>query len=320
MFSSLKVLLLGLLIVPLLSDSFSVSALDATEDEIINEEDEPINEAASNENVASEGDGGSDDVSDDDATVEEDESPESDTVASTEEKTSEQEEDEEKTQGIGPSPDAVTVILFSDYPDKQLPAGKPIHTLVGFSNKGEKDFIVETIDASFRYPQDYSYHIQNFSVVALKSVVPAGHESTFQYSFFPHESYGGRPFGLVVMMSYQDSDGNQFAAAVLNETITFQEMDDSFDGEQFFLYLFLAGMALLVIFGLNYAMKGSKRSGSQPKSEAFEQGTQNGDIDYDWLPKETVADFSKASPRRSPRQSPRQRKANRAAAANAEDE
>lgn len=318
LFSSLKVLLLGVLIVPLLSASFSVSALDASEDEIVNEEDETINEAASNENVASASDGASEDVSDDDATVEEDEN-DGDTVAATEEKRSEDEEDEEKPQGIGPSPDAVTAILFPDYPDKQLPAGKPIHALVGFSNKGEKDFIVETIDASFRYPQDYSYHIQNFSVVAPKSVVPAGHESTFQYSFFPHESYGGRPFGLLVLMTYQDSDGNQFAAAVLNETITFQEMDDSFDGEQFFLYLFLAGMALLVIFGLNYVMKGNKRSGSQPKSEAFEQGTQNGDIDYDWLPKETVADFSKASPRRSPRQSPRQRKANRAAAANSEE-
>ena len=35
--------------------------------------------------------------------------------------------------------------------------------LVGFTNKGDKDFIVETMDASFRYPQDYSFYIQNVS-------------------------------------------------------------------------------------------------------------------------------------------------------------
>ena len=42
-----------------------------------------------------------------------------------------------------------------------FPAGKLVEVLVGFRNKGSKDFIVQTMDASFRYPQDYSYYIQN---------------------------------------------------------------------------------------------------------------------------------------------------------------
>jgi len=42
-----------------------------------------------------------------------------------------------------------------------LPAGHPVKLLVGFSNKGSQEFIVETMDAAFRYPQDYSFYIQN---------------------------------------------------------------------------------------------------------------------------------------------------------------
>ena len=44
-----------------------------------------------------------------------------------------------------------------------FPAGHTVKFLVGFSNKGGKDFIVDTMDAAFRYPQDYSFYIQNVS-------------------------------------------------------------------------------------------------------------------------------------------------------------
>ena len=77
--------------------------------------------------------------------------------------------------------------------------------MAGFSNKGTDDFIVETIDASFRYPQDYSYHIQNFTGTSYNRVVRPGEEASFQYAFHPHESYGGRPFGLTVLMLYKDA-------------------------------------------------------------------------------------------------------------------
>jgi len=42
-----------------------------------------------------------------------------------------------------------------------LPAGQSVKLLVGFSNKGSQDFVVESMDAAFRYPQDYSFYIQN---------------------------------------------------------------------------------------------------------------------------------------------------------------
>ena len=52
-----------------------------------------------------------------------------------------------------------------------MPAGALVKFLVGFTNKGEKDFTVETMEASFRYPQDYSFYIQNVSVKIKSSGV-----------------------------------------------------------------------------------------------------------------------------------------------------
>jgi translocon-associated protein subunit alpha len=213
-------------------------------------------------------------------------------------------EEEEATGGIRSSPNAVTTVLFPDYPEKNLPAGKPIYVVVGLHNKGENDFVVDTIDASFRYPQDYSYFIQNFTGSQYNRVVQPGSEMSFLYAFHPHESYGGRPFGLTILMMYKDEHGNQFGAGVFNETITFKELEETFDGETFFLYVLLAAIALLVIFGLNYALSHSKLRKIVPSKPAPEVGTQNArnDVDYDWLPKETTTEFSKASPRQSPRQ------------------
>ena len=93
----------------------------------------------------------------------------------------------------------------------ELPAGKQLNVLVGFHNKGEKDFIIESLDASFRYPQDYSYHIQNFTGTVYNTIVKPGQEASFNYAFHPHESYGGRPFGLTVLMLYKDSVRNIFS-------------------------------------------------------------------------------------------------------------
>jgi len=46
-----------------------------------------------------------------------------------------------------------------------LPAGKTVKLLVGFTNKGSQDFVVDSMDAAFRYPQDYSFYIQNVRAV-----------------------------------------------------------------------------------------------------------------------------------------------------------
>lgn len=75
------------------------------------------------------------------------------------------EEEEEEETGPKKSPDALTNILFLKPvgDNTNLPGGSLVKVIVGFKNKGDSDFVVNTLDASFRYPQDFSYYLQNVS-------------------------------------------------------------------------------------------------------------------------------------------------------------
>lgn len=225
-------------------------------------------------------------------------------------------EEEEEEPPLKPSEDANTFILFTK-PNigTDLPAGHIVKFLVGFANKGSNDFVVETMDAAFRYPQDYSFYIQNFTSVRFDKVVEPNREATFEYSFLPSESFSARPMGLTVNLNYKDNEGNLFQDAVFNETVQVVEPDEGLDGETFFLYIFLAAVVVLLLLGVQQLLSSfSKKHMSKPTKPAVEMGTQNvGDIDYDWIPQQNIVNDANKSPRRSPKSktSPRQRRAKR---------
>lgn len=217
-------------------------------------------------------------------------------------------DDAEEEAALKPSQDADTFILFTKPANPlELPAGKQVRILVGFTNKGSGEFMVENMEASFRYPQDYSFYLQNFTTMAYGSVVKPKQQATFEYGFIPNEAFSSRPFGLSVVVNYKDAEGAVFQSAVFNETIQVVEPDEGLDGETFFLYVFLAAIVVLLLVGAQQLVTsfGKKRM-SKPR-QVVEMGTQNSDVDYDWLPKETLQNLNK-SPRRSPKQSPRQRR------------
>jgi len=252
----------------------------------------------------------------DDATVETDDP----TADSGTEGTVEAEEDDDSEKPLKPSQDADSFIHFTKPTiGYDFPAGILVKFLVGFTNKGDKDFVVESMDASFRYPQDYSFYIQNFTAARYERMVEPGRQATFEYGFTPSESFSARPFGLTINLNYKDAEGNYFQDAVFNETINVTEPDEGLDGETFFMYVFLAAVAVLLLVGAQQLLTsfGKKRL-SKPR-QTVELGTQNkGDIDFDWIPKEALEDLNK-SPRRSPKQSPgRKRNAKRSSGA-AED-
>ncbi|XP_063307825.1 translocon-associated protein subunit alpha isoform X1 [Pelobates fuscus] len=260
-----------------------VAAQDATEDE----------EAIDDSVVEDE---------EDEAEVEEDESTD----------LAEEKEDEEDLSSGEPkaSPNADTTILFVKGED--FPANDIVKFLVGFTNKGSEDFIVESLDASFRYPQDYQFYIQNFTALPLNTIVPPQKQATFEYSFIPAEPMGGRPFGLVINLNYKDANGNTFQDAVFNQTVTIIEKEDGLDGETIFMYLFLGGLGLLVIVGLHQLLESRKR---KRPAQKVEMGTSNqNDVDMSWIPAETLSQImqsrrDKASPRRSPRKRAQKRSA-----------
>jgi translocon-associated protein subunit alpha len=226
--------------------------------------------------------------------------------------TGETTEDEEAEKALKPSPDAETNILFiRPSVAADLPAGLPVKLLVGFYNKGSKDFIVDTMDAAFHYPQDYSYYIQNFTTFRYYRTVEPSREATFEYGFTPSETFSSRSFGLTINLNYRDSDGNLFVDAIYNSTISIADPDEGLDGETFFLYIFLAAVVALLAFGAHQLLTsfGKRRLISSKPRAQVETGTQNNksDVDYDWLPKETLDSMNKSPPKS--KTSPRQRAA-----------
>ncbi|KAK2499354.1 hypothetical protein MC885_005864 [Smutsia gigantea] len=211
---------------------------------------------------------------DDEAEVEEDEPTD----------LAEDKEEEDVSGEPEASPSADTTILFVKGED--FPANNIVKFLVGFTNKGTEDFIVESLDASFRYPQDYQFYIQNFTALPLNTVVPPQKQATFEYSFIPAEPMGGRPFGLVINLNYKDLNGNVFQDAVFNQTVTIIEREDGLDGETIFMYMFLAGLGLLVVVGLHQLLESRKRKRPIQK---VEMGTSSqNDVDMSWIPQETL--------------------------------
>ncbi|XP_020291819.1 translocon-associated protein subunit alpha [Pseudomyrmex gracilis] len=227
------------------------------------------------------------------------------------------EETEEEINNV--STDADTTILFTKpvyntLSTLELPAGNIVEFLVGFTNKGENDFVLESLDASFRYAMDFNFYIQNFSTFTFNKVVKPNHEATLAYSFIPSESFAGRPFGLNVNLNYRDTNGVSYNEAVFNETVQIIEIDDGLDGETIFLYVFLTACVILILVGGQQLLSslGRKSRSSTTRKATVEIGTSNpNNVDYDWLPKETLNRINKSP--RTPKQSPRQRKARKTA-------
>ncbi|KAL4235131.1 SWI/SNF and RSC complex subunit Ssr1 [Mactra antiquata] len=254
------------------------------------------------------------DEDDDEGTVETDDgSQEEGDQAVTESEQPEEDEDEEDTQ-LKPSPDADATILFTKpVNSNDLPSGQVVRFIVGFKNTGENDFEVKSMETSFRYPQDYSFYIQNFTALVINQVVEPNKEASFEYGFTPSEAFNSRPFGLTILLNYKDSEGNEYMNAVFNETINVVEPDEGLDGETFFLYVFLVAIVVLLGFGAHQLLTsfGKKHLGKGKAAPKVEMGTQKNDVDYSWLPQETLQGMNK-SPKGSPRGgSPRKRKSKR---------
>ncbi|XP_031830508.1 signal sequence receptor subunit 1 l(1)G0320 isoform X2 [Nomia melanderi] len=225
------------------------------------------------------------------------------------------EEPEEETTTA--SSDADTTILFTKpvyngLSILELPAGNLVELLIGFTNKGESDFVLESLDASFRYAMDFNFYIQNFSTVTYNKIVKPKQEATLAYSFIPSENLAGRPFGFNINLNYRDANGINFSEAVYNETVQIIELDDGLDGETVFLYVFLAACVILTLVGGQQLLSsfGRKSRSSTSRKIPMEMGTSNpNNVDYDWIPKETLNRLNKSP--RTPKQSPRQRRAKR---------
>ena len=195
--------------------------------------------------------------------------------------------DDQEDFVIKPSPDAKVFYSFPKQADETMFAGgKVVKTLIGFQNNGDQSFIVDNIEGGFRYPMDYNYVIQNFTSFRYGREVAPGVTQTFLYMFVPSEQLAGgsRTFSLVMSLNYRGEDGTLFTDAPFNETVSVVELDEGFDTEIFFMYVLLAALFALLMFGANY-MLSNAFWGRKSSRKPLETGTDGG-IDYDYIPKE----------------------------------
>jgi len=197
----------------------------------------------------------------------------------------------------------------------ELPAGQVTEFLVGFSNTGDQDMVVEALEASLRYPMDFTYHLQNFSAISYTKIVKPKQQATVAYSFIPADAFAGRPIGLSINLQYRDASGNMFIDAVFNETVQIVEFDEGFDTETFFMWVTMCGTCVLALFLLfNHLSGGNKKKAGSRAKAAVETGTgKDDDVDYEWIPKSALR-----TPASGGKTSPRQRKSTRAAGSDTE--
>ncbi|XP_004545107.1 translocon-associated protein subunit alpha [Maylandia zebra] len=250
--------------------------------------------------VYADSDSAEDIVEDSDAAVDEEEDDEDVLVEEDQMQTSEGHEDDSDEAAdklLASHPDADTTIIFTT--GEEFPANEIVRFLVGFSNKGSQEFTVQSLEASFRYPQDFQFFIQNFTALPLNTVVKPQAQASFEYSFIPAQPMAGRPFGLVILLNYQDTEGSVFQTAVYNQTVTITEREEGLDGETMFMYVFLAGLVSLLLFGMYQVLDSRTKKRLSVKIEKGTAGIN--DVDISWIPQETLNAMNKASPKASPR-------------------
>jgi len=179
--------------------------------------------------------------------------------------------------------------------------------LIGFANRGEKDFTVHFSHTSFRYPLDFSYHVQNFTAAKYQRTVAPKQEATFDFALIPNEGFIGRPLGLVVEIHYSDADNIPYVSTAFNQTVNILEDDSVFNAEYYFLILTGIGFLVLILLLGQHFLSRFTRKQPQRARHHQETGTgKSGDLDFEWIPKELT---EKKSPKMG---SPRQRKPQKA--------
>ncbi|XP_070699008.1 translocon-associated protein subunit alpha-like [Pempheris klunzingeri] len=251
--------------------------------------------------VSAESDSAEDVTEDPDAAVDEEEDDEEEVLVEEDQMQPSEGDEDDADEGadkvLTSHPDADTTIIFTT--GEEFPANEIVRFLVGFTNKGSQDFTVQSLEASFRYPQDFQFYIQNFTALPLNTVVQPQAQASFEYSFIPAQPMAGRPFGLVILLSYLSAEGSVFQTAIYNQTVTIIEREEGLDGETIFMYVFLVGLVALMLFGMYQVLETRTKRRLPVKIEKGTSGIN--DVDISWIPQETLNVMNKASPKASPR-------------------
>jgi len=194
---------------------------------------------------------------------------------------------EESVSVLQPSPDALTSVLFTNFPDRRFVQGDIVTILIGFHNNGQKTFNITHVGASLRSPFDYSYIIQNLTSSEVGLIVESGREVSIEYKFRADTSLEPLEFWLSGWILYNNSDHQIFTSAFYNATIEFVEKPNNFDARQVFSYFLMAAVGGLVVYIFFQFSSGGKKSKRSGRSSARQQQESNSSWDTEiYTPKE----------------------------------
>eukprot|EP01089_Gocevia_fonbrunei_P003702 TRINITY_DN1365_c0_g1_i1.p1 TRINITY_DN1365_c0_g1~~TRINITY_DN1365_c0_g1_i1.p1 ORF type:complete len:249 (+),score=67.81 TRINITY_DN1365_c0_g1_i1:131-877(+) len=208
------------------------------------------------------------------------------------------------------SPDALTATVFPKFADGKIPSGSEVEVLIGFRNTGNKAFNITFIDASFNYPLDYSYYIQNFTRYEYGVFIRPQEEVTTSYIFTPDALLEMRDFGLVVNVFYNEVDrsgekGSNFTSVVFNGTVDIVEPESGFDAQMFFAYLAIT--AVLGLLGYVLYRNVASWSGKGKRKTQGNDASSTKEIDNDWLAGTTADPTFNKKGGRSPSETKKQK-------------
>jgi len=179
------------------------------------------------------------------------------------------------------SPDIDTVVVIPSLPTRDWPIGKPVSALVGMVNTGDTPVIVHFMMGSINSPFDFSYHVQNLSLVVVNQTLDAGEERTFEYRFMPHPNLDPIELRVAMTIFYEEEGLRSFGSTFFNETVTFFEPNTELDLKSFSKYSFGFTVGGLLIFAL-YSIFGPEKKRSRKKAIPQKKNLSAADKN-DWL-------------------------------------
>jgi len=181
------------------------------------------------------------------------------------------------------SPDVLTSIVFpsTNLIERTFKIGEIVDLIFCFTNNGDRMINITSVIASFRYPQDWRYYIQDFTRKSYGSLVAPGEFASFVYKFKPDAMLEPREFTFTAAVFYTDSAIQNFTSVLFNSTINMIEAGQGMDAQTLFTYIGLLGVLGLGAF---VAYKNLGKSLGKKKSRVkIETGTQATGLMDEWL-------------------------------------
>ena len=181
------------------------------------------------------------------------------------------------------------VHVFPDYPSGRLPSGQPLKILMGFRNNGASPMNVSHIAGSLNAPGMFAFHIANFSVAEVMTIVDPGKEASFEYRFDLDPQIAGHDVQAAFTAFYQD-DAEMYATTFFNSTISVLDPVGVIDTQSAVVYLALAALglyaaktALAAAGALPNLDKAAKKALGAKKGKKPETSARKADAGNDWL-------------------------------------